>query len=481
MPAIIGNDRNLHEEALRPERAQGREDNMELKGIYGAIALSVDVKAGVCATVRALFGAEHSEAAAFARPRELAVELDEPALAAWEAAERYAATLQCALNSREQAEPSCPGRSSDAEASPRRQESALLDEIEASLGHLYSRAACAVRAADPHFFRASSATAWVLCLPDTHFDAPDDRALLGAHGRALLRAGVGTALIVVDDVCELPSMSAALAVGARHLVERDERARLRRRLIAPRGPRDEWGALGAVTRGALAEAWRSTVTQVLDTWKQAVADEAAVRQGAGASPWRRDHDRLSFDPRESAFLVGEQMAEALDERNGTELIERALRAIARWASDIADLAVDIESLTCTLTWDVSLAVDTIRMGDVMKRDYLRALERVTRSLPWPSPCSPAGRIISENALGPWKPRPVEDKLAQALVEARPTLELELVGFGLETVEPAVARIAKLVLDALGFQLNRAIDIGDEGISYTIMHTSIPPMVAIAED
>ena len=49
---------------------------MELKGIYGAIALSVDVKAGTCATVRALFGAEHSEAAAFAGPRELAVELD---------------------------------------------------------------------------------------------------------------------------------------------------------------------------------------------------------------------------------------------------------------------------------------------------------------------------------------------------------------------------------------------------------------------
>lgn len=454
---------------------------MELQGIYGAIALSVDAKSGICNTVRALAGAERSEAAACAGPRELAVKLDEPALAAWKSAERYATDLQDASKSGDQAELSRANHSSDAKTSPHKQESACPDEIERALGHLYSQAICAVRAADPYFFRASSATAWVLCLPDAHFDAPGNRELLSAHGRALLKAGVGTALIVVDDVCELPSMSAALAIGTRHLVERDELTRLRRRLIAPRGPRDEWGALGAVTRGALAEAWRSTVTQVLDTWKQAVADEAAVRQGAGTSPWRRDHDRLSFDPRESAFLIGEQMAEALDEHSGVALIETALRTVARWACDISELSVDIESLTCALTWDVSLAADTIRMGDVIKRDYLRALERVTRSLPWPSPCPPAGRTLPEKELCPWKPRPVEDKLAQALVEARPALELELEGFGLETVEPAVARIAKLVLDALGFQLNRAIDIGDEGVSYTIMHTSIPPMVAIAED
>lgn len=454
---------------------------MELQGIYGAIALSVDAKAGVCNTVRALAGAERSEAAACAGPRELAVKLDEPALAAWKSAERYATDLQDASKSGDQAELSCANHSSDAKTSPHKQESACLDEIERALGHLYSQAICAVRAADPYFFRASSATAWVLCLPDAHFDAPGNRELLSAHGRALLKAGVGTALIVVDDVCELPSMSAALAIGTRYLVERDELTRLRRRLIAPRGPRDEWGALGAAARGALAQAWRSTIAQVLDSWEQAVADEAAVRQGVGASPWRRKHDRPFFDPRESASLIGEQMAEALDEHSGIVLIETALRAVARWACDSSDLSVDIEGLTCALTWDVAFAADAIRMGDVLRRDYLRVLERATRTLPLPAPCPPEGRTLPEKELYPWKPQPVEGELAQALAEARPFLELELEGFGLETVEPAAPRVAELVFRRLTSELNRTIDIGDDGVSYTIMHTSIPPMVAIAED
>lgn len=458
---------------------------MELQGIYGSIALWVDANAGVCATVRALFGAERTEAAAFAGPRELAVELDVPALDAWASAEHYATVLQNAPQRSDLTEASSSGRALGADTETDflsdEQKAAYLDGIEQGLGRLYARVVGAVRAADPHFFWAASASAWVLCLPDAHFDAPDNRALLNAHGRALLSAGTGTALIVVDDVCELPSMSAALAVGARHLAERDELARLRRRLIAPRGPRDAWGALGTVARGALAQTWRNTSTEVLDTWERAVSDEAAVRQGAGISPWRRAHNRHAFDPRESVSLVGEQMAEALGNLNGIALIERALPAIIRWARDLSGLSVDSEYLVSALTWDTALAADVIRMGDVIARDYLRVLERATRSLPWPAACPPEGRLIPPDAGHTWKPQVAEGALARALAKARPTLGLELEGLGLETVEAAAPRVAALVYRTFAFELKRAVDIGDDGVSYTIMHTAIPPQVAVAED
>lgn len=458
---------------------------MELQGIYGSIALWVDANAGVCATVRALFGTERTEAAAFAGPRELAVELDAPALDAWASAEHYATVLQNAPQRSDLTEASSSGRALGADTETDflsdEQKAAYLDGTEQGLGRLYARVVGAVRAADPHFFWAASASAWVLCLPDAHFDAPDNRALLNVHGRALLKAGTGTVLVVVDDVCELPSMSAALAVGARHLAERDELARLRRRLIAPRGPRDAWGALGAVTRGALAQTWRNTSTEVLDTWERAVSDEAAVRQGAGISPWRRAHNRHAFDPRESVSLVGEQMAEALGNLNGIALIERALPAITQWACDLSDLSMNIESLVHSLTWDTTLAVDAMRMGDVMARDYLRVLERATRSLPWPAACPPEGRLIPPDAGHTWKPQVAEGALARALAKARPTLGLELEGLGLETVEAAAPRVAELVYRTFAFELKRAVDIGDDGVSYTIMHTAIPPQVAVAED
>ena len=83
---------------------------MELQGIYGSIALWVDANAGVCATVRALFGAERTEAAAFAGPRELAVELDAPALDAWASAEHYATVLQNAPQRSDLTEASSSGR-----------------------------------------------------------------------------------------------------------------------------------------------------------------------------------------------------------------------------------------------------------------------------------------------------------------------------------------------------------------------------------
>ena len=458
---------------------------MELQGIYGSIALWVDANAGVCATVRALFGAERTEAAAFAGPRELAVELDAPALDAWASAEHYATVLQNAPQRSDLTEASSSGRALGADTETDflsdEQKAACLDEIEQGLGRLYARVVGAVRAADPHFFWAASASAWVLCLPDTHFDAPDNRALLNAHGRALLSAGTGTALIVVDDVCELPSMSAALAVGARHLAERDELARLRRRLIAPRGPRDAWGALGAVARGALAQAWRNTSTEVLETWERAVSDEAAVRRGEGLSPWRRAHERHALDPRESASVIDEQMKEALDRLKNASLIGRALPAIIRWARDLSGLSVDSEYLVSALTWDTALAVDAMRMGDVMARDYLRVLERATRSLPWPAARPPEGRLIPPDARHTWKPQVAEGALARALAKARPTLGLELEGLGLETVEPAAPRVAELVYRTFAFELKRAVDIGDDGVSYTIMHTAIPPQVAVAED
>lgn len=450
---------------------------MELQGIYGSIALWVDANAGVCATVRALFGAERTEAAAFAGPRELAVELDAPALDAWASAEHYATVLQNAPQRSDLTEASSSeralGADSETDFLSDEQKAAYLDGIEQGLGRLYARVVSAVRAADPHFFWAASASAWVLCLPDAHFDAPDDRALLSA--------GTGTALIVVDDVCELPSMSAALAVGARHLAERDELARMHRRLIAPRGPQDTWGALGAVTRGALAQAWRNTSTEVLETWERAVSDEAAVRQGAGISPWRRAHNRRAFDPRESVSLVGEQMAEALGNLNGIALIERALPAITQWACDLSDLSMNIESLVHSLTWDRALAVDAMRMGDVMTRDYLRVLERATRSLPFPVAHMPEDGALPPSTAQPWEQQPAEGALAQALADARPALTLELEGLGLETVEPAAPRVAELVYRTFAFELKRAVDIGDDGVSYTIMHTAIPPQVAVAED
>lgn len=381
---------------------------MELQGIYGSIALWVDANADVCATVRALFGAERTEAAAFAGPRELAVELDAPALDAWASAEHYVTVLQNAPQRSDLTEASSSGRALGADTETDflsdEQKAAYLDGIEQGLGRLYARVVGAVRAADPQFFCAATASAWVLCLPDAHFDAPDNRALLNAHGRALLKAGTGTVLVVVDDVCELPSMSAALAVGARHLAERDELARMHRRLIAPRGPQDTWGALGAVTRGALAQAWRTTAAGVLDSWERAVSDEAAVRRGEGLSPWRRAHERHALDPRESASVIDEQMKEALDRLKNASLIGRALPAIIRWARDLSGLSVDSEYLVSALTWDTALAADVIRMGDVLARDYPRVLERATRSLPWPAARPPGGRLIPPMPDTPGSPK-----------------------------------------------------------------------------
>lgn len=153
----------------------------------------------------------------------------------------------------------------------------------------------------------------------------------------------------------------------------------------------------------------------------------------------------------------------------------------RWARDLSGLSVDSEHLVSTLTWDTALAGDVIRMGDVMARDYPRVLERATRSLPWPAACPPEGRLIPPDAGHTWKPQVAEGALARALAKARPTLGLELEGLGLETVEAAAQRIAELVYRTFAFELKRAVDIGDDGVSYTIMHTAIPPQVAVAED
>lgn len=471
---------------------------MNLGNIYGVVAFAPNAEENLCRVVHALYGAEHSEAADLVGPRAFDVELDARCAGTWRAAERWASAVarkavagdESAARDSESSREADGGTAASSEAAfyPMESETASdpeypgdLDDIEAGLAELYARVVGAARSASPRAFRAAAATIWVLCLPNEQFDALDGGALLDAHGRALLQAGTGTALVVDADVCELPQMSSALVLGARYLAESDERTHLRRRLICPRGKRDAHGMLGAAVRGALAAAWRDAAARVLDAWERAVADEATVRAGGMTSPWRRAHGRVSFDPRESASVIAEQTGETLDAFSSMALVEAALGPVATFIREQGDFAVTSDDLVRRASWNDKLAVDVMRGDMTMARDGANALARATGALPLPTACSVEDGALAEVEKRAWSSRPFDEPLAQAVLRERQQLELIIEGYGIEALEPAVPRVAELVLEELDAKLALIVDVDDEGESYTLLHTTIPPVVAVAGD
>ena len=291
---------------------------MELQGTYGSIALWVDANAGVCATgARApLWRGSELRAAAFAGPARARPpnSTRPPPSTHGHQPSTMRPSLQNAPQRSDLTEASSSGRALGADTETDflsdEQKAAYLDGIEQGLGRLYAPGSGRRPRRRPRISSGPPRQALgCLCLPDAHFDAPRrpgasqrarPSAPQGGHGHGARRCG--RCLRAPLDVC------GASPSGARHLAERDELARLRRRLIAPRGPRDAWGCVGSrCARRTRPKHGAIRPLKCSKTWERAVSDEAAVRRGEGLSPWRTAHERHALDPRESASVIDEQM------------------------------------------------------------------------------------------------------------------------------------------------------------------------------
>ncbi len=250
----------------------------------------------------------------------------------------------------------------------------------------------------PRFFRANESCDWIVAIPpvpteDDEVPAEPPATLVKPVFEAY---GSNSALVdssLVDSTEEL------LELGRGCACARSSYVRAKKLLVHRRGVRDEYGALGALVYGALGAAWQATADHAVRIWRQAVLDEAQVRERHVASPYRVAHRQLQLDPRGSRLWAMEQTQEDLNRTCGDDVLARVFGDVADYVRRHTGIWCPERSMMRHLFSQRDCAIVGAHIHQAVNEYFPRELERASQSLNWPEVTPPGGCDLARDGEG----------------------------------------------------------------------------------
>ena len=303
----------------------------------------------------------------------------------------------------------------------------------------------------PLFFRAQESCDWVVAIPPAPAGGNEGPAEPPATLVRPVFEAYGSHAVLVDS--SLADSSAELLELVRGFaLARSSYARARKLLVHRRGVGDEYGALGALVYGALGAAWQATADHAVRIWRQAVLDEAQVRERHVASPYRIGHRQLWLDPRGSKLWAMEQTREDLSRTCGDDVLARVFRDVADYVRRCTGIWCPERAMMGHLFSRRDCVMVGMHIHQAVNEYFPRELERASESLDWPEVTPLGGCDLDGDGAGwdrSYRCPGLEDQINQMSVR----LVKLLAGLGIEATagDHDAERIAEFIFSYLKFR------------------------------